>query len=69
LRKLHNEELHKSYTLQNIIKVVTSKRMTWAGHVASTGEMRNAYKILMGNSEGKRPFRTPTQKWEDNIRM
>jgi hypothetical protein len=43
--------------------------MRWAGHVAHMGEMRDAYEILVGKPEGKRPLRRPTCRWEDNIRM
>jgi hypothetical protein len=58
-RKLHNEELHKLYSSQNIIIMVKSKRMRWAEHVARMGETRNAYKILVGKPEGKRPLGKP----------
>jgi hypothetical protein len=44
------------YASQNIIKVIKSRRLGWVGHIARMGEMRNAYKILVGKSEGKRPF-------------
>jgi len=43
--------------------------MSWVGHVARTGEMRNAYKILVGKPEGKRPFGRPRPRWEGNIRI
>jgi hypothetical protein len=43
--------------------------MRWAGHVARMGEMKNAYAILVGKSEGKRPRRRPTRRWEDNIKL
>jgi hypothetical protein len=43
--------------------------MRWAGHVARRGEKRNAYRILVGNPEGKRPLGRPRRRWEDNIRM
>jgi hypothetical protein len=46
-RKLHNEELHGLYSSSNIIRVIKSRRMRWAGHTARMGEMRNAYKILV----------------------
>jgi hypothetical protein len=52
--KLHNGELHNMYTSPNIIRVIKSRRIGWAGHVARTGEMRNANDILFGNPEGKR---------------
>jgi hypothetical protein len=68
-KKLHNEELHNSYFSQNIIRVIISKRMRQAGHVACVGEMRNTYKILVGNPEGKRPLRRPRHRWDDNFKM
>jgi hypothetical protein len=55
-RRLHNEELNSSYASPNVIRVIKSRRMRWAGHVARMGKMRNAYSILVGKAEGKRPF-------------
>jgi hypothetical protein len=55
-RKLHNEELHKLYSSPEIIRMIKSRRMRWAGHVARMGETRNAYMILMGKPENKRPL-------------
>jgi hypothetical protein len=55
-RKLHNEELHKLYCSTNIVRIIKSRRMRWAGHVARMGEKRNAYRILVGKPEGKRPL-------------
>jgi hypothetical protein len=55
-RRLHDEELHNLYTSTNIIRLIKSRRMRWAGHIASTGKMRNVYKIVVGKSEGKRPL-------------
>jgi hypothetical protein len=55
-RKLHNEEFHNWNASQNIIRVIESRRMRWAGHVERMGEMRNVYKILAGIPEGKRPL-------------
>jgi hypothetical protein len=54
---------------QVIIRMIKSRRMKWAGHVASMGEKRNAYRILVGKPEGKRPLGRPRCRWEDNIRM
>jgi hypothetical protein len=51
-RKLHNEELHNLYSAPN--RMINSRRMRWIGHVARMGEKRNAYRILVGNPEGKR---------------
>jgi hypothetical protein len=56
-RKLHNKELHDLYPSPSIIRIVKSRRMRWAGHVARMGEKRNAYRLLVGKPEGKRPLR------------
>jgi hypothetical protein len=53
-RRLHNEELHNLYASSNIIRVIKSRRMRWVGHVAHTGEVKNAYKVLIGKPLGKR---------------
>jgi hypothetical protein len=58
-RNLHNEELHDLCSLSSIIRVIKSRRMRWVGHVARMGEKRNAYKLLMGKSERKRPLGRP----------
>jgi hypothetical protein len=55
-RQLHNEELHKLYSSPSIIRMIKSRRMRWAGHVARMGAKRNAYRILVGNPEGNRPL-------------
>jgi hypothetical protein len=52
-RKLHNEELNDLYSLPNIVRVVKSRRMRWAGHVARMGEERGVHRVLVGKSEGK----------------
>jgi hypothetical protein len=67
-RKLHNDELHNLYSSPNIIRMINSRRMRWAGHVARTGEPRNAYKILVGKPEGNRPLGRPRCRWM-NIKM
>jgi len=54
-RKLHNDGLHYFYS-SPYVRVIILRRMKWAGHVKHTGEMRSAYEILMGKSEGKRPL-------------
>jgi len=69
MRKLHNEELNDLYSSPNIIRVIKSKRMRWAGHVACMGEMRAVYRVLVGKLEGKRPLGIPRRRWEDNIKM
>jgi hypothetical protein len=68
-RKLHNEELHDLYSSPNIIRIIKSRRMRWAGHVTRMGEKRNAYRLLVGKPEGKRPLGRPRRKWVDNIKM
>jgi hypothetical protein len=68
-RKLHNEELNNLYSLPNIVRVVKSKRMRWAGHVARMGEGRGVHRVLVGKPEGKRPLGRPRRRWEDNIKM
>jgi hypothetical protein len=55
-RKLYNEELHNLYFSPNIIRMIKSRRMRWAGHVARMGETRNAYRILVGKPEGRGPL-------------
>ena len=66
-RKLHNEELSVLYSLPNIVRVVKSRRMRWAGHVARMGEGRGMHRVLVGKPEGKRPMERPRRRWEDNI--
>jgi hypothetical protein len=68
-RKLHNEELHNLYSSPSIIRIIKSRRMTWAGHVARMGEKRNVYRLLVGKPEGKRPVGRPKRRWIDNIKM
>jgi len=68
-RKLHNEELSDMYSLPNIVRVVKSGRMRWAGHVARMGQGREVYRVLVGKPEGKRPVGRPRRRWEDNIKM
>jgi hypothetical protein len=66
-RKLHDEELHNLYYSPAIIRMNKSRRMRWAGHVARM-EKSNAYRILVGKPEGKRPLGTPTRRWVDSIK-
>jgi hypothetical protein len=68
-RKAHYEELRNLYFSPNIIRMIKSRRMRWEGHVARMGEKRNAYRILMRKSEGKRPLRRPRPRWVGNIKM
>jgi hypothetical protein len=64
-RKLHNEELHNLYSSRNIIRMIKSRRMRWAGHVVRMGRKRNAYRILVGKPEGKRPLGISRCRWVD----
>jgi hypothetical protein len=68
-RKLRNEELRDLYFSPSIIRIIKSRRMRWAGHVERMGEKRNAYRLLVGKPEGKRPLGRPRRRWVDNIRM
>jgi hypothetical protein len=68
-RKLHNEELNDLYSLPNVVRVVKSIRMRWAGHVARMGEERAVHGMLVGKPEGKRPLGRPRRRWADNIKM
>jgi hypothetical protein len=66
---LHNEELRDLYSSPSIIRIIKSRRMRWAGHVARLGEKRTAYRLLVGKPEGKTPLGRPRCRWVDNIRM
>ena len=68
-RKLHSEELNDLYSLPNIVRVVKSRRMRWAGHVARMGEDRGVHRLLVGKLERKSLLGRPRRRWEDNIRM
>ena len=68
-RKLHNEELNDLYCSPNMVRVIKSRRMRWAGYVARMGESRSVYMGLVGKPEEKRPFGRPRHRWEDNIKM
>jgi hypothetical protein len=68
-RKLYNEELHNLCCSPSIIRIIKSRRIKWAGHVARMGEKRNAYRILVGKPDRKRPLGRPRRRWEDNIKI
>ena len=68
-RKVHNEELNDLYSSPNIVRVIKSRRMRWAGHVARMGERKGVYRVLVWKPEGKRPLGRPSHRWEDNIKM
>ena len=66
---MHSEELRDLYSLPNIVRVVKSRRMRLAGHVATMVEGRGVLRVLVGKPEGKRPLGRPRRRWEDNIKM
>jgi hypothetical protein len=66
---LHNDELHSLYSSPNIVRVIKSRRMRWAGHVARMGKGRGVYRVLVGRSEDKKAMRRYRHRWEDNIKM
>ena len=67
--RLYNEELNDLYSSPNTVRVIKSRRMRWAGHVARMGEERGVYRVLVGKPEGKRPLGKPRRRWVENIRM
>jgi len=68
-RRLYNEEQNDLYSSPNIVRVIKSRIMRWAGHVARMGEERGVYRVWVGKPEGKRPLGRPRGGWVDNIRM
>jgi hypothetical protein len=68
-RKLHNEELRDLYSSPSTITKMKPRRIRCVGHVTRMGEKRNAYMILVGKPEGKKPLGRPRRRWVDNIRM
>ena len=68
-RKLHNEEFSDLYSLPNIVWVVKSRRMRWAGHVARMGKGRGVHRVLVGNLRERDQLGRPRRRWEDNIKM
>jgi hypothetical protein len=68
-RRPHNEELHNLYASQDTIKVLKSKRLRRAEHVARMEKRLNSYAISVGKPEGKRPLENPRRRWKDNIRL
>jgi hypothetical protein len=68
-RKLPNEELHNLYSSPSMIRIINSRRMRWAGHVARMGEKRNVSRLLVRKPEEKRPLGRPRRRWTDNIKM
>jgi hypothetical protein len=68
-RKLHNDELHSLYSSQNVVRMIKSRKMRFAGHVARMGEGRGVYRILGWRPEGKRPLGRPRRRWENNSKL
>jgi hypothetical protein len=66
---LHNEEINDLYSSPNIVRVIKSRRMRWAWHVARVGEEREVYRVLVGKPEGKSPLERPRRRRVDNIRI
>jgi hypothetical protein len=66
---MHNDELNNLYSLPNIVWVVKSRQIRWAGHVAGMGEDSGMHRVLVGKPEGKRPLGRPGCRWEDNIKI
>jgi len=68
-RKLHKEELNDLYCSANIVRVIKSRRMRSAGHVARMGERRGVYRVLVGKLDGKRPLGRSRRTWENYIKL
>jgi hypothetical protein len=68
-RKLHNKELDAFYSLPNVVQVIKSRKIRWAGHVVRMWERRGVYRVLVGKPEGKIQLGRPRRRWEDNIRI
>jgi hypothetical protein len=63
------EKLNDLYSSPNFIRAIKLRKTRWAGHVASIGERRGVYKLLVVTPEGKKPLGRPRRMWEDNIKM
>jgi len=57
------------FSSRNLLRVIISRRVRWAGHVVRMGGRRGVYRVLVGKPEGKRPYGRPRRRWEDNIKM
>ena len=68
-RKLHNKDLNDLHSSPSIFRVIKSRKMRWAKHVARIGDRRSAYRVVLGRPEGNIPLRRTRRKWEDNIKM
>jgi len=67
-RRLHNEELNDLYSSPNIVRVIKSRIMRWAGYMALMSEERGVYRVLVGKPEGRTPLGKPRRRWVDNFR-
>jgi hypothetical protein len=68
-RKLLSEELNDLYSSLSTVRVIKSRRITWAKHVARMGERRGVHRVLVGKPEGKRPLGRSRRRWVDNIKI
>jgi len=68
-RRLHNEDVNNLYSSPNILRVIKSRRMRWAGHVARMGEEKSVYRILVEKPGGKSSLGIPRRRWVNSIRM
>jgi hypothetical protein len=68
-RKLHNEELRNLYSSPKVVRMIKSRRMRWAGHVPRMREKKNAYMLLVGKLNGKRPLGKPRRRWVYSIKI
>jgi hypothetical protein len=68
-KELHNEELSNLYSSPNMVRVMTSRIMRWAGHLRRMGKRRGLYRVLVGKPEGNRSRGRPRRRWEDNIEL
>ena len=69
MEEIAYEEPNDLYPSPNIVQLIKSRRMRWAGHVARMGEEKGVYRVLVGKPEGRRPLGIPRRRWVDNIRM
>jgi hypothetical protein len=70
LKIVHIQLINKLHILTAFdVRIIKSRRMRWAGHVARMGKKRKSYRLLVGKPEGKRPLGRPRSRWVDNIRM
>ena len=66
-KRFHIEELHSLYRSHNVVRMIKSRKLRWAGYLARMEEGRSVFKILTGTPPGKRSLGRPRRRWEDNI--